>query len=944
MANDGDAPNLHPGKLSTLVAQLAHAPTPTPTELYECSYQPGDVVADRYILLRELGRGGFGVVFEARDEKLGRRVAFKAIRRGPAEHDPLRQELLLKEADAIAQLAHPNLVTLFDAGTEERGPYLILELLRGETLDERHAREPLPLSEAVAVCITVARALAHTHARGVLHRDLKPSNVFLTEDGDTKVLDFGLAHVFGASRPVRAGTPGFMAPEQVEGVTQDARTDVYALGMVLQELVGGRSVPPAVAETIARATANPKADRPASARELIDLLRKAERALAPRRRGRWTVAVAVGLGLALAPPIGYGIHRVLVPDDSGRRLVAVADVVNETGEATLDGLSGLIANALEQSRRLSVLPRAHLLDLLVAHRGAGGRSDAVFCAAARDARVDTVLLASIQRVGAAYQATLRALEDDCSTAFTFTDNAPGSAGIPAALDRLARRARRELRGGGDEAGPVIPLTQDLEAHRQYVLGEQCAARPIYGQECTAPFRAAVARAPDFAAAHYRIAEWDMFNGDVDEGRRALQEAVEHAPKAPEKVRIWIEALAAYADGRLDDAVEGYKRAADRWREDPHAPYQIADLLRHEDDFAAALPWFERSIVADPEHAWALAHAVEALGATGRLETLRSRVQTWKDAVRPGTLHALSQARGWLGDVPGAIEAAKRCAQQGGGLVALQDLVTAGIFAGQYAAMEQQVSPMLSPGSEVLPVAYYGMAMLATYQGRPGAGMRYLEALLEARPGYGRNSNYLGLRLDLVLGLGDVARARRELENLRAVDPRVAAEFAPAFAWLGDLETAEALAHGPRAGKIRSDLTAELVASRRGDRDALARLGEKVRRSPASVWRVPPIFLYAELAREAGRFEEAADGYRRFQALYLPRTVARSWAYPRSLVGLAEAEAAAGRRDAARRTLDRLQAAFKAAEPDNPLLERVRALRARLGRGVAATGTGTLETP
>src|SRR5512138_2751304 len=233
-----------PGALSALLAELVATPEVAPPPPWERVLRPGARVG-RFDLVRELGRGGFGVVFEATDAELGRRVAFKAIRPGSRARDPASEELLRREAMAVARLQHPNIVTLFDVGRAEPGPFLIFELLRGETLAHRLLRGRVSAREAMRVALAVARALVHAHGAGVLHRDLKPSNVFLTVDGGVKVLDFGLAHVFGAGGPAASGTPGYMAPEQRRGEPEDARTDVFAVGVLLVEMATAARPDPA---------------------------------------------------------------------------------------------------------------------------------------------------------------------------------------------------------------------------------------------------------------------------------------------------------------------------------------------------------------------------------------------------------------------------------------------------------------------------------------------------------------------------------------------------------------------------------------------------------------------------------------------------------------------------------------------------------------------------
>jgi serine/threonine protein kinase/WD40 repeat protein len=209
-----------------------------------------------YEIVEPLGSGGMGEVYRARDPRLGREVAIKLVATdGPPSPDRLRR--FETEARAAASLSHPNVVTVFDVGTHDGHPYLVLELLEGETLRETLRSGVPSLRQAARWALEISRGLAAAHERGIVHRDLKPENVFLTSDGRLKVLDFGLAKLHetlvsdeadresptatkGTSPGVLLGTIGYMSPEQVKGETPDARTDVFALGTVLYELVTGR--------------------------------------------------------------------------------------------------------------------------------------------------------------------------------------------------------------------------------------------------------------------------------------------------------------------------------------------------------------------------------------------------------------------------------------------------------------------------------------------------------------------------------------------------------------------------------------------------------------------------------------------------------------------------------------------------------------------------------
>ncbi len=211
-----------------------------------------------YEIEHAIGAGGMGVVYRADDSRLGRKVAIKVLPHARGEHFRRFE----REARTIGALNHPNLLTLHDVGDHEGVPFLVTEMLDGESLRARLSRGPLRLREAIQIGADVARGLAAAHDAGVIHRDVKPDNIFLTTEGRTKVLDFGIAKLRRASVEMDAvtadiateptvapntrdtglviGTPGYMAPEQLDGGKIDERTDIFALGVVLYEMICGK--------------------------------------------------------------------------------------------------------------------------------------------------------------------------------------------------------------------------------------------------------------------------------------------------------------------------------------------------------------------------------------------------------------------------------------------------------------------------------------------------------------------------------------------------------------------------------------------------------------------------------------------------------------------------------------------------------------------------------
>src|SRR5262245_46399671 len=198
-----------------------------------------------YEVLGVLGRGGMGVVYQARQLKLNRVVALKMILAGghASEAELLR---FLAEAEAVAQLQHPNIVQLFEAGQHDGLPYFTLEYVAGGSLTHKLSGTPLPPAEAARLVEQLARAVHFAHRKGIVHRDLKPGNVLLAEDGTPKVTDFGLAKRVEVGAGLTAtgavlGTPQYMAPEQAEGKKEvGPAADVYALGAILYERLTGR--------------------------------------------------------------------------------------------------------------------------------------------------------------------------------------------------------------------------------------------------------------------------------------------------------------------------------------------------------------------------------------------------------------------------------------------------------------------------------------------------------------------------------------------------------------------------------------------------------------------------------------------------------------------------------------------------------------------------------
>ncbi|HEU4831783.1 MAG TPA: protein kinase [Actinomycetota bacterium] len=203
----------------------------------------GHVLGDRYELGPVLGQGGMARVHQGLDRQLGRQVAIKVLA-PPFDRDGEFVERFRREARAAAGLSHPNIVAVFDSGSDDGTHFIVTELVEGETLADRLRRDgPMPPADAVAVAVDIARALAAAHARGLIHRDIKPGNVMLLPDGRVKVVDFGIARAAGSdtltNTGVVLGSTAYLSPEQAGGQPVGERADLYSLGCLLYEMLTG---------------------------------------------------------------------------------------------------------------------------------------------------------------------------------------------------------------------------------------------------------------------------------------------------------------------------------------------------------------------------------------------------------------------------------------------------------------------------------------------------------------------------------------------------------------------------------------------------------------------------------------------------------------------------------------------------------------------------------
>jgi serine/threonine-protein kinase len=539
--------------------------------------------AGRYRIVRLLGRGGMGVVYQAEDLRLKRFVALKFLAAERSAHAQARSRFL-REAQAAAALDDPHVCTVYEAGEDQGRAYIAMAFIDGPTLRDRIAQGPLAIDEAIGIACDVAAGLAAAHANGVVHRDVKPGNVMLAGPRLAKITDFGLARMDGASQSTKtagvAGTPAYMSPEQAQGLPTDQRTDIWSFGCVLYEMLTGRSPFTTssghvdVFAIVHGPAPSVTAFRPEVPASLAAVL---ERCLEPdlRRRYHNASSLLADLGavrVGQAAP-GARASREAVPS------IAVLPFADMSPDRTQDyfgeGMAEEIIHALARVEGVRVVARTSSFAL----KGKGLDVREI----GRALNVGIVLEGSVRAAGSRLRITAQLINVDDGF-HVWSERFDREAGdvfavqdeITAAIvQRLSVALHVDERAALRKRGPVDP-----EAYALYLKGQYFRNRPAADtvQAALRCFADALAKDPTFARAHAGIAGvW----GDL--AAFNLAPAAEAWPKAREA-----------AERAL---------ALDRNLSDAHV-VAASMALWYDWDWTAAEAGYKRALALNPGDAWA----------------------------------------------------------------------------------------------------------------------------------------------------------------------------------------------------------------------------------------------------------------------------------------------------------------------------------------------------
>ncbi len=623
------------------------------------SFLPGEVFAGRYRMIERIGRGGMGDVWRADDLVLETAVALKLILSAGAD----ARARILNEVRLARRITHPAVCRVFDVGESDGVIFFTMELVDGEdlaTLLRRVGR--LPPERVVEIGLQLCAGLAAAHAQGVLHRDLKPANVLVDDAGRVRVSDFGIAIPRqDAGRHALTGTPAYMAPEQrTPGMAVSERTDVYALGLVLYDLLVGRHrppwtqdarIPPPSAEVpnldprldriIMAALSTDPAGRPASVLDVASVLssiaesgRHAGRpsGFLPRIRSPWiaggALAAAILLLVAAASVLVAPGARTLTERDT----IVLADFENSTGEPVFDGtLKVALAVALEQSPFLKVFPDERARETLrLMERSPDERiTKPVAREIARREQLKALIAGSIVRLGEHYVLAIEAVNAQTGDVMAREQaEASSREQVLTSLGGASSRLRQKL---GESLASVqrfdVPLpratTPSLDALHAYSLALY-EGRAVPRLEAIPHLARAIELDPTFAMAHALMSAVYANTGQSALAPAHAEKAFELRDRVSDRERFFI-SWRYYRDGlqAWDKALELARTWTATYPREAFAFNSLANALIRVGDFEGSVAPLREAIRLDPQFIPAYSNLAASLLALGRLDEART---------------------------------------------------------------------------------------------------------------------------------------------------------------------------------------------------------------------------------------------------------------------------------------------------------------------------------
>ncbi len=589
-------------------------------------------LADQYAVVRLIGSGGMATVYLAEDLKHRRKVAIKVLR--PELAAAIGAERFVREIEIVANLHHPHVLPLYDSGEADGFLFYVMPFVEGESLRDRLSREgQLPLDEALRIAREVADALSSAHSRGIVHRDIKPENILLQE-GHAAVSDFGIARaISGAAAEhmtqsgMTVGTPAYMSPEQAAGEQKlDGRSDLYSLGCVLYEMLGGdppfiastpqavlarkltgsvpslrvvrESVPDELEDIVVRALAKAPADRFATASQLVEALNRVaittsgvRTTVSARRRPRRSRVVLTTLvAVVVVAASSALVLRFLGPSDIGfqeRDWIVIADLDNKTQETVFDrSLDNAFTTAITQSQYVNVFPRAQVAQTLRRMgREEGERLDVELAreVALRE-NVKAVVTLEIAQFDSTFVLTSNLLDPATGASVQAQSvRAAGHGNVLPALDSLARLLRADLGESLEaiqERAVFLPqaTTTSLEALKKFADGNVAWGGGRF-LEARDLWQEAVSLDSNFAWAHAMLGAAYTWTNDLPRGDEEFAKASALLDRLTDRERLWVRSLIAGWQGNQRESIRLLRIYLQQYPDDRNAWFNLGRGLQ-----------------------------------------------------------------------------------------------------------------------------------------------------------------------------------------------------------------------------------------------------------------------------------------------------------------------------------------------------------------------------
>lgn len=655
----------------------------------------GSNFAGRYQVVEELGKGGMGKVYRVLDQKLNEEVALKLIKPEIAL-DKKTVERFSHELKVARKIVHKNVARMFDLNEEKGTHYITMEYVRGEDL-KRLIRKigEFSAGKAVSVAKQVCEGLAEAHRLGIVHRDLKPQNIMVDEEGNVRIMDFGIARtlrekgITGAG--VLVGTPEYMSPEQVEGREIDERSDIYSLGIVLFEMVTGRApfegdtplsvalkqkteVPPhpkklnpqlpeALDNLILRCLEKDKAKRYQSAKDVLSDLNNVEAGLPtteriiPRRAPLTAREITVTFKLrklllpaafaVLLVALAIALWQFIPKREPVKRSIAIINFINQTGESSYDYLQSAIPNllitSLEQSKFLKVLTWERMHDLLKQAGKANVEkidSELGFELCRMDG-VEAIILGSFVKAGNMFATDVKVL-DVASKRMLKSASSKGD-GVQSILEKQIAELSKEISRGlgiSDKKAEAVQAkmaemtTSSMEAYNLFLKGRDEYEKFYFGQARDS-LKKALELDPNFAVAHLYMARVLNTLYDTKESLEAFEKAKALSQKTTEKERLYIEA--AYAGAVESDPEKRLwilKEIAQKYPKEKQVPWELGVYYSGRRMFDQAIQELNEALKLDPSFGPALNNLAYTYTEIGNFEKALEYFQKYA-ALLPG---------------------------------------------------------------------------------------------------------------------------------------------------------------------------------------------------------------------------------------------------------------------------------------------------------------------